>query len=212
MIVVVEGISAAGKTSWCRKHAPGQIVEESPQPADVPDRIADPERWTAYWIDRNALRWRRAGELDARAGLAVCDSDPLKLHYNFGLWRLGLLAPEHWRLARDLTRRAIAAGRLGFADLFLVKRIGLAQARAQRDADATRSRRHFELHARLGPPLEQWYRAIDLLLPGRVVWTLPEGGVPDAEPRRAKDDLGLFDALMQALSPLDQLDKDATRG
>lgn len=211
MIVVVEGISAAGKTSWCRAHAAGHVVEEAPQQADVPDRVAEPERWTAYWIDRNALRWRLASELDARTGLAVCDSDPLKLHYNFGLWRLGLLATEHWRLARDLTRQAVEAGRLGFADLYLVKRIGVAQARAQRDADPIRSRRNFELHARLGPPLEQWYRGIDALLPGRVVWTLPEGVVADAEPRPASDDLGLFDALMHALSP-DQLDNGAARG
>ncbi len=35
MIVVVEGISASGKTSWCAKHGDGQIIAENGELEDV---------------------------------------------------------------------------------------------------------------------------------------------------------------------------------
>jgi hypothetical protein len=199
MIVVVEGISAAGKTRWCRRHAPGHIVREARPGPDVPDRAAEPEQAAAFWIEQNMRRWQLAVEMEARTGLAVCDSDPLKLHYSYGLWRIGVLAEKHWRLERELTRRAVSAGRLGLADLYLVKRIDAEQARRQRDADPNRSRRHFDLHVRLGPPLEAWYRAVETVLPGRVRWILPDDGVPAAPQRPREDDTRLFEALLERL-------------
>lgn len=199
MIVVVEGISAAGKTSWCRKHGAGHVVAESRPAGPVPDRDGDPQGAARFWIQENARRWQAAREMDERTGLAVCDTDPLKLHYSYGLWRIGALAREHWLFERDLTREAVAEGRLGLADLYLVSRIGPDAARARRDADPSRTRRNFELHSRLGPPLIEWYGAVEAVLPERVIWTLPEGGVPAARPRGKGHDLLLFDALIDRL-------------
>ena len=199
MIVVVEGISAAGKTSWCRKHAAGQIVEEASPTLPVPDRESEPERAAAFWIEQNARRWQLAVEMEPLTSLAVCDSDPLKLHYSYGLWRIGWLAEEHWQLERDLTRRAVRDGRLGFADLYLVKPIAPDAARRQRDSDPSRTRRNFELHVRLGPPLIEWYRAVEAILPGRVRWDFPEQGIPAADPRARDEDAQLFDALIGRL-------------
>ena len=199
MIVVVEGISAAGKTRWCRRHAAGHVVEEAQPAGDVPDRAIDPEGAARFWTEQSARRWQESLELEARTGLAVCDSDPLKLHYSFGLRRLGLLGERHWNFECARVREAVASRRLGFADLYLVKRIDPETARRQRDADPHRSRRHFDLHVRLGPPLEQWYQAIEALLPGRVRWALPEEGVPKVTPRRREGDAALFDALLERL-------------
>ena len=199
MIVVVEGISAAGKTSWCRKHAAGHVVEEASPGPRVPDRETEPERAAAFWVGQNARRWQLAVETEARTGLAACDTDPIKLHYSYGLWRIGSLAEKHWQLERDLTRRAVGDGRLGFADLYLVKPIAPDAARRQRDADRSRTRRNFELHLRLGPPLIEWYRAIEAILPGRVLWSLPEQGIPAAEARARDEDATLFDAFVERL-------------
>ncbi len=200
MIVVVEGISAAGKTTWCRRHGAGHLVEESRPEGPVPDRETDPQGAARFWTEENARRWQLARETDERTGLAICDTDPLKLHYSFGLWRIGALARESWRFDRDLAREAVAAGRLGFADLYLIRRIDADQARAQRDSDATRRRRNFDLHVRLEPPLVEWYRAIEAILPGRVTWSWPADGVPAAEPRGRGNDLALFDALVGKLA------------
>jgi hypothetical protein len=199
MIVVVEGISAAGKTSWCRRHGAGHVVAESRPAGPAPDRDSDPRGAARFWIEENARRWQAAREMAARAGLAVCDTDPLKLHYSYGLWRIGKLAGEHWRFERDLAREAVAQGRLGLADLYLVSRIGPDGARVRRDADPSRTRRNFELHVRLGPPLIEYYGAMDAVLPERVIWTLPEEGVPAAPPRDKGADLLLFDALIDRL-------------
>ena len=199
MIVVVEGISAAGKTSWCRRHGAGHLVEEARPDGPVPDRDLDPQGAARFWIAENVRRWRLARDMERRTGLAVCDTDPFKLHYSYGLWRIGALAGEHWRFERDLNRAAFAEGRLGFADLYLVSPIGADAARAQRDADPHRRRRNFDLHVRLGPALIDWYGAIETILPGRVVWELPEDGVPAAAARDKAGDLVLFDALMARL-------------
>ncbi len=200
MLVVVEGISAAGKTLWCRAHGAGHVVEEARPDGPVPDRADDPAGAARFWTAQNACRWQAAKEVAARTGLAVCDTDPLKLHYSFCLWRIGALEGEHWRFERGLARKAVAKGELGFADLYLVTRIDPELARAQRDADATRTRRNFELHLKLQPPLIEWYRGVEAILPGRVTWTLPESGVPKIEPRPRGDDAALFDTLMELLS------------
>ena len=199
MIVVVEGISAAGKTSWCRRHGAGHLVEEARPDGPVPDRDADPQGAARFWIEENVRRWRLAREMEQRTGLAVCDTDPFKLHYSYGLWRIGALADVHWFFERDLNREAFAQGRLGLADLYLVSRIGADAARAQRDADSHRRRRNFDLHVRFGPALMDWYEAIETILPGRVVWELPADGVPAAPARAEGDALALFDALMARL-------------
>jgi hypothetical protein len=50
-------------------------------------------------------------------------------------------------------------------------------ARQQRDADPTRSRRNFDLHVQLHDPLVTWYRTMERLLPGAVIWNLPDKGL-----------------------------------
>lgn len=200
MIVVVEGISAAGKTSWCRRNGVGHLVEESQPKGPVPDRETDPRGAARFWTEENARRWRLARDIEQRTGLAICDTDPLKLHYSFCLSRIGGLAREHWLFERDLAREFVAAGRIGFADLYLVRRIDPDQARAQRDSDTTRRRRNFDLHVRLEPPLMEYYRAIEAILPGRVAWSWPADGVPAVGRRDREEDLALFDALMKRLA------------
>lgn len=81
MIVVVEGISAAGKTTWCRKHAAGILVAES-YPADRHAQPAEGLETARYWADWNTRRWKDALSIEASGGLAICDTDPLKLHFS----------------------------------------------------------------------------------------------------------------------------------
>lgn len=199
MILVVEGISAAGKTSWCNRHANGHVVPEAAATGPAPDRDADPVANAGFWVDQAMRRWSLASELARQTGLAVCDTDPLKLHFHWSLWRIGVLPDIHWRLETELAREAVRTGRLGFADLYLVKTIDPKAARRQREADTNRTRRNFDLHVRLGPPLAEWYQALEQLLPGCVLWALPER-VPNAWPREREEDLFVFDRLVSAVS------------
>lgn len=96
-------------------------------------------------------RWEAALALERAKSLAVCDTDPLKLHYIWCLWQIGEATAADWLLELEATRETIAQGRIGFADAYI---IGVVEARVARErarADPTRSRRNFEMHARLQP-------------------------------------------------------------
>jgi hypothetical protein len=201
VIIVVEGPSGAGKTTWCRRHGGDDAVLES-----LPDRTTvptDEEAAAWFWVERNVARWNEVLERERRKGMVIVDTDPFKLHYAWTLWRTGRTSEREWQLQRDGARDAFGADRYGLADLFLVADVDDATLRKRRDADATRTRRNFETHARLRDSLLRWYSAIDALDPGRVRFGLPDGGVPAAMlelgPRRVRSGAALFDQLMGSL-------------
>jgi hypothetical protein len=204
VIIVVEGPSGAGKTTWCRAHAGANaLVEALPDHATVP---TEPHAAAKFWVERNVAQWQDVLECEARDGLVVVDTDPFKLHYVWTLFKAGQASERQWTMQRDVAREAFASGRQALADLFLVSDIDDATLRARRDADPTRTRRNFERHVRLRDALLRWYRAIDRLESGRVVFGLPETGLtPDllAKGKRAtQSGLELFDRLMSELNAL----------
>lgn len=78
--------------------------------------------------------------------------------------------------------------------------------RRQKVGDRTRSRRSFELHAKLREPLMEWYQGLNRLKPGHVMWELPEDGIgfisrtsPCLDRRY---DLRVLDALVAELPQL----------
>ena len=166
----------------------------------MPDRARDPAAAARYWGERNAERWRAALELEAREGLAVCDTDPFKLHYAWSLWWTGEASRGAYWHEAVVNRELFAAGDLGLADAVLLADVSAAQARVQRDGDASRGRRHFAVHVRLREPLALWYAAVDRLDPGRVHAGLPADGLPDAlrarGPRSRRSSTTRFDALL----------------
>ncbi len=188
MIVVVEGPSAAGKTAWCRVHFPDAHVPEA-------------EGVDGEWAAANARQWLAATAMERRLGTAVCDTDPFKLHYAWGMWMIGQLPRSRWDGERSSAPEAFAAGRLGLADLALVSIPDEATLRARRTEDASRPRRNFERHVRLAAPLRQWYEAIDSADPGRVRWELNDRGLPEPlpPPRTDRSSVQLFDSVISAL-------------
>jgi hypothetical protein len=198
MIVVVEGISASGKTTWCAEQGGAHVVAEHGRFADTPDRGREPHAAAAFWAERNVERWQAALQLQARSGWAVCDSDPLKLHYIWSLWRIGEASEQDWRLELDATRATVAQGRIGFADYYLVARIDPQLARQRARADLTRRRSNFELHVRLQPALLDWYAALESALPGRVRFDLP-AALPALERQDSPCALAAFERMIAAL-------------
>jgi hypothetical protein len=176
VIVAVEGATASGKTTWCRTHHPGFVPENEGSDA----------------------RWAAAIAHEQERGLAVCDTDPLKLHNQFGLYRLGAIDRLAWRREAARVRRWIGREKVGFADLVLVATVEEDELRRRRDADATRGRHRFDLHVRLGGPLQQWYEALDTLEPGHVLFGLPDE-LPAAKQRPSRFSVELFDLLIAAV-------------
>ncbi|WP_320201859.1 hypothetical protein RMR16_024360 (plasmid) [Agrobacterium sp. rho-13.3] len=138
--------------------------------------------------------------MEAAEALAVCDTDPLKLHFSWALWQIGEAPEAEWLAQLAFTREAIRNRRLGFADRYLFKRIDPLVAQKQRDGDTARPRPNFGLHLRLHSSLVRWYETIAEVMPERLVWDLPQTLPPIAtkdDPHRY--DLALFDRFIGQL-------------
>jgi hypothetical protein len=195
VIIVVEGPSAAGKTTWTRaRRGPAVLAEER---YDGPDAEATDEQHAGYWARVNTARWARALESERRSEVVICDGDPLKLHYDYGLARLRQIPMARFQAGVAAVRQGIARRRLGIADLILCSIPDDATLTRQRDADRARHRSRFDLHRQLARPLHDWYTALDEQDEGRVVWSFPDA-VP---PLRATEryDVALYDAWIAAL-------------
>jgi hypothetical protein len=199
MIIVVEGVSAAGKTSWCRQHAAQCLIKES-YPENRPDSQADAVEAGRLWIEWNAKRWSDAVAMEQAKGVAVCDTDPLKLHFSWALWQTGEAPEVEWLAQLRFTREAIRTRRLGFADRYLFKRIDPLVAQQQRDRDTARPRPNFGLHLRLHSSLVRWYETITKVMPERLVWELPQTlPLIEATTSPHRHDLTLFDRFISLL-------------
>lgn len=203
MIIVVEGPSAAGKTNWCKRFFPGQTVWEAPISATVPDRNTDPLGAAEYWAEANLRRWNDALSIESETGLAICDSDPFKLHYVWSLWHTDNVSARSWETEVEINRSMFEKKSLGLADLFLISIPPKDQLVAQKTGDQTRTRRSFELHAKLSAPLRTWYENIALLDTARVEWKHPANGLSKSMlefgRRSRRTGAELFDKLIEAL-------------
>ena len=204
MIVVVEGPSGAGKTTWCRTYAGANaLLEAPPDHSTVP---TEPEAAARFWVERNVARWQEVLAREARDGLVVVDTDPFKLHFVWTLFRTRQVSEVEWTTQRDVARDAFASERYALADLFLVSNIDDGTLRARRETDPSRTRRNFERHLLLRDSLLRWYSAIDRLEPGRVVFDFPAAGItPDLiakGKRNRRSGRELFDELMSELAAL----------
>jgi len=65
MIIVAEGPSAAGKTTWVQTHHSQVAVSEHRPSGDELDRSHDPDGAARFWAEANARRWERALEIEA---------------------------------------------------------------------------------------------------------------------------------------------------
>lgn len=204
MIVVVERPSAAGKTYWLNNFDQSQVVSEAPTSERAPDRAEDPVEAERYWSEANARRWSEAERIEELHSIAYCDTDPFKLHYVWSLWQIGAASLQTWLAAVDLHRVLFRKRSVGFADLTFISAPSMDVLRANKDSDKARSRRHFDLHAKLTEPLIAWYRAVECLDPRRVVWGFPDFDtslrvIAEIGQREDRYSLELFEELIQQI-------------
>jgi hypothetical protein len=202
VIVVVEGPSAAGKTTWIVSHRDdAPVISEDVGGAQVVPASGEHDL-AGYWAQVNASRWAMAVQAERRAEIVLCDTDPVKLHYAWSLWRAGHATGTEWRAAREANRRMFAAGCLGVADLILVS-IPDPDVLAQRKvSDSSRTRRNFDLHRRLREPLREWYSAVSQLDPYRVRWSLPDEDIHSFTPlgiRTPRTGTEIYETLLSLL-------------
>lgn len=190
VIVVVEGPSAAGKTTWCMRHAVGFLPE--------------PGRWPIDEVLRyQRERWRLAVSADSRGELVVLDGDPFKLYFSWASLRAGALTEPDWAAAVAVARGSFAAGDLGLADLVLYSDPGGDELRRRKEGDSTRSRRNFVRNTAMRSSFGLWFEAVSQLDTDRVLWEHPSAGL--GEPHLAvgrrpeRSSLTTFDTLLESL-------------
>jgi hypothetical protein len=197
VIIVVEGPTACGKTTWATRHAGDSLVAEAIPTTDPP---RDARTAARFWAEHGATRWEVALDTEQRAGVAVCDTDPLKLHYSWSLWRMGLVSEVEFRHQADAYRELVSEGRIGFADAYFVSVPAPETLERRRSGDTTRLRRNFSIHAQLGEPLREWYTALEELRPGSVRWSFPGVGLGSpADMRRPRYELADYDGLIRRM-------------
>jgi hypothetical protein len=171
MLIVIEGISAAGKTTYASQYAPA-LVPELVCPAPAGDDAAVGE----YWSDRHAERWQTGLALEQTHGTACFDTDPLKIHYAWCLWQTGHGTRARWLATVQATRARLLRREIGFADVIVLLEPDEQQLQA---------------------PLRHWYSVLESLAPGRVMF---EGHlqphVAGGAPREDRYSVGLLDALV----------------
>ncbi|MBT8431538.1 MAG: hypothetical protein KJP27_03500 [Altererythrobacter sp.] len=206
MIIVVEGISAAGKTTYSRRFGEKHCVPEFEAEGQVPGAADAPRVHAEYWLQHNIRRFKAALAIEARHGFAICDTEPFKSHFDWCMARAGFKTMDVFNEAMPLARKAIVAGEIGFADRYLVKHIEADVARAQKEGDKTRRRRRFDMHLALQPHLMDWFEALASVMPERVCfhWPAPENlmrhiqnKTPEENPRRFDD--SVLDDLLDRL-------------
>jgi len=172
----------------------------------MPATDASAEIHARYWTAQNAMRFQAAMAQESAGGVALCDTDPLKLHYDWCMGRAGFGLIDRFSVSKPMVRDAILQEKLGFADLYLVKQVEPETARKQKEEDSTRRRSNFERHLALQPHLIEWYSALSRVFPGRVRFGYPDYAVlsdmlqqkaPEVNPRRF--DALAFDQLMAEL-------------
>lgn len=141
--------------------------------------------------------------MEEAVDLVVCDTDPFKLHYSWCLFRLGEISKSDWDYEVGLARQYFESDELGFADLVLVNDRDGEQLSQRRRSDTNRRRRNFDLHSQFGPPLRDWYRAIQQFDPRRVIWELPSEGLTQEQlavgVRDERSGTEAFDRFMKSL-------------
>lgn len=206
MIVVIEGISAAGKTTYAKRFGANFHVPEFEAQEPLPDAGDPPQAHAHYWVEHNIRRFQAALHVEARHGFAICDTEPFKSHFDWCMARAGFQSMDVFTHAIPLVRKAIGQRRIGFGDRYYVKHLTPEAARAQKEGDATRTRRRFETHLALQPHLIDWFEALGKALPGRVDFAFPDEQTlmaelkekaPEDNPRRF--DVSVLDALIANL-------------
>ncbi len=195
MIVVVEGISAAGKTTFASRYAPA-VVEELRACSPRTDDVA---ALGQYWSGLHSERWLHGLEIERIHDVVYFDTDPLKVHYAWCLWQVGENRRDEWIATVQATRDRIAQGQLGFADRVVFLEPSEEQVRQQKANDHTRRRSNFDGHLRLREPLRRWYELLEKMAPGRIVFNAHQR--PLSIPTRLRTDrydLQLFDKLIDA--------------
>ncbi len=202
MIVAIEGASAAGKTTWCRSHAPEWHVPEAPQEIAAPDLFAGPTEVGRFWVNHAIENWRKALAIEKDRGVAFCDGDPFHLYYSWALWQSGAFLRDLFEVESAFYRNAFAKREIGFVDHVLWLEIPIEELRRRAKADSTRRRKRHEVHLALVPWMKLWFQERECVLPGTVNVLAESTSIKELRAlSHERYDVRLMETMIERLTP-----------
>jgi hypothetical protein len=201
MIIAIEGASAAGTTTWCRRHCSHPWVQETPPDIVAPDLFGDPAEIGRFWVANAVANWRRALEIEREHGIAICDGDPLHLYFAWALWQAGILGRDLFDIESEHYRDALDQRRIGLVDFVVWLEAPADELRRRAAADSTRRRKRHEMLLTLVPWMKAWFAARERLLPGTVRPGKTDLCLPavSSAPADHRYDLSRFSRMIAAL-------------
>jgi hypothetical protein len=202
MIVVMEGPSAAGKTTWCKSHCPDIFIEEASEDIEAPSLGSDPAQVALFWARFNTGLWREGLEMERKRGIAVFDGDPFHLYFSWALWKVNFLTNALFTEELERYRRAIEQRRIGFADYVVWREEPREELRRRAKSDPTRRRRRHEVYLSLIPWMKAWFAARESVLTGTLFSWSPAFRLQDLGPSPAgsrRYDPSVLDSMIAAL-------------
>jgi len=202
MIIAIEGASAAGKTTWCRRHCTYPWVQETPQDIVAPDLFGDPAEVGRFWVAHAVGNWQRALDIEREHGIAICDGDPLHLYFAWSLWRSGALSRALFDRESELYLKALQERRIGLVDFIFWLDVPEDELRRRAAADTTRRRKRHEMLLTLVSWMKAWFAARERILRGTVRPLNPHLGLPELPGTSSSHryDLSLWTRMTEALS------------
>lgn len=166
MRICIEGPSAVGKTTLCKKlkqEYGAYIIHETivkPIPSLTPYEQA------MYYLDQELARWKLSEKINKN--LVVFDSDPLK-----SLWFNWAYSYIHCLSLKELDgffRDKIVGMELGFMDLYIVLNADDKELIKRKENDVHRARPEFEWVQRSNEYRNSYYNFIKSMFPENVLF------------------------------------------
>jgi thymidylate kinase len=165
-IICFEGASAVGKTATSKalKDKCGAfVVPEVNQLFERPEN--EPDEW---YFERQVDRWQLALENSQTDELVVLDGDPFQpLWYN---WAYNFVGWQKLDFMERFYGAMMQNKMIEFPHLYFIFSTSEAELRKRRAGDATRQRRHFEIHLKMIAPMRRYFEAMHAAAPGQVLF------------------------------------------
>ncbi len=213
MILVIEGPSAVGKTTWCRAHSADGFVEEAgeiskrPIFTPIPLKLRTSGAILISAIGRELYAWNSNPALPSAMGIHFTSISP----GHFG--KPDYFPARLFEMEASLYRRAFHERRLGFADRVCWQEAPVEELRRRAKSDRHRKRRRHEMYLKLVPWMRAWCKVREQVLPG-AFGDWPEHAEDEfsrssSEPA-FRYDIKIFDQMIDRLATAGpQTDSDA---
>ncbi|RXZ77410.1 hypothetical protein EBB07_31080 [Paenibacillaceae bacterium] len=165
MKIVIEGPSAVGKSTLCRKLVGKYNAIVIDEIIVEPIRGYTPYEEAVFYLDKEISRWNTIVKTDK---LTILDTDPQKsIWFN---WSLGFKNCLSLQELDAYFRDKVRMQKIGFADLYVVLIASRKELMNRKNGDLFRERDNFDWISKANEYRERYYQYLYNVIPNHVVF------------------------------------------